>query len=70
MKIGFHMKKVSDMLILMAETHIPNSSLIPLSNIVLKSGQTSLLTLVPNTLIFLIHSGLVPYMESITINGK
>ena len=24
----------------------------------------------PNTLIFLIHSGLVPYMESITIFGK
>ena len=24
----------------------------------------------PNTLIFLIHSGLVPYMESITILGK
>ena len=46
-KIGFRMKKVSDMLILMAETHIPNSSLVPLSNIVLKSGQTSLLTLVP-----------------------
>ena len=25
---------------------------------------------ISNTLIFLIHSGLVPYMESITINGK
>ena len=46
-KGGFSMKKVSGMLMPMAETYIPNSSLVLLLNVVLKSGQTLLLALVP-----------------------